>query len=255
LAYKVVPGRPPQDPWRDGVRVRDWEAWYDDAGLRFGWIEENGHRLGAITWVGDEVTQVLGLNADEPPDDASEAALMWVKPRVVTAYSFQPGLVAAARRLGMEPAGEVFQLRCAIAAGEKRADGATAVSAGDAETVGRLYDQVFRAKGGRRVVWQFFDRHESSRGWMWRHQGRGIGLYVDRVNPNRDVQVVWLGVLPDFRRQGFGRRLTEAGLANRAADGATQAVVQVSADNAAGLRLAEGMGFSWEWTRNRLETG
>ncbi len=257
MAYKVVPGRPPHDPWGVGLRVRDWEAWYDDAGLRFGWIEDGGERVGAITWVGDEVTQVLGLNADEPPEEASEAALMWVKPRVLTAYSFQPGVVAAAYRQALEAVGEVFQLRSPLdpAAHASAARDAAPVSAGDAETLGPLYDQVFKTKGGRRIVWQFFDRHEDSQGFLWRHQGRGVAFYADRVNPNRDVQVVWVGVLPDVRRQGFGRRLVAAGLGSRAKAGLRQAVTQVAAGNTPGLRLAEAVGFSWEWTKTRLEAG
>ena len=256
MAYKVVPGRPPQDPWGSGLRVRDWEAWYDDAGLRFGWIQETDQRVGAITWVGDEVTQVLGLNADEPPEEASEAALMWIKPRVVAAYSFQPGVQAAGRRQALEAAGEMFQMRARLSPpAEPSPAEAAPVSAGDAETVGRLYDQVFATKGGRRVVWQFFDRHAGSQGYLWRHQGRGVGFYADRVNPNRDVQVVWLGVLPDLRRQGFGVRLAGAGLGARARTGWLQAVTQVASSNSAGLRLAEALGFSWEWTKTRLEAG
>ena len=66
---------------------------------------------------------------------------------------------------------------------------------------------------------------------------------------------MWLGVLPDVRRQGFGRRLVEAGLGARAAAGHRQAVMQVEAANTAGLRLAEAVGFSWEWTKTRLEAG
>ncbi len=238
------------------MRVRDWEAWYDDAGIRFGWIQNGEERLGAITWVGDEVTQVLGLNGDEPPEEASEAALMWVKPRVVAVYSFQPAVMAAARHQGLEPSGEWVQVRTRLE-GSALAGGTpselAAVAAGDAETVGRLYDQVYKTKGGRRVVWQFFDRHAASRGYLWRQQGRGVGLYADRVNPTHEVQVVWLGILPDARRQGLGRRLLAAAMAERARGGAAEIVAQFRSDNRGAERLAETLGFQREWTKTRVE--
>ncbi|MCL8208494.1 MAG: GNAT family N-acetyltransferase [Actinomycetia bacterium] len=255
MAIKTVPGRPPADPWAEELYVRDWEAWLEDDGHRFAWIVQDDSRVGALRWVQDEVTQVLGAHAPEPPVEAAEYALMWVKPRVVHVYSFQPGLFEILRRQGLELKEQVFQLRAGITG----VDGAVAelvpVGPPQAESVGSLYDQVFRLKGGRRVVWQYLRQFENGRVFAYRHQGRLVGLYADRLNPTGEAAVVWLGILPDLRRRGLGRRLLQAGLAARAAEGVRQAVVQVEATNTAALRLYESLGFAWEWTRSRAALG
>jgi ribosomal protein S18 acetylase RimI-like enzyme len=256
VTYKTVPGRPPADPWSEGLQVRDWEAWLDDDGLRFAWIvDEAGARVGAIRWVQDEVTQVLGVGAPEPPPEASEYALMWVKPRVTHVYSFQPGLAELVRRQGLEMVEQVVQLRARIEPMSVSDTDVVAFSSQHAETAGPLYDKIFRTKGGRRTVFQYFQQFDSGRGYLLRHQGRPVALYADRINPTGETAVVWLGVLPDMRRQGLGRRLLSAGLARRGAGQPFDAVVQVEAANAAALRLYDPFGFKPEWTRSRAQAG
>jgi ribosomal protein S18 acetylase RimI-like enzyme len=256
VTYKTVAGRPPADPWQEGLEVHDWEAWLDDDGLRFAWIvDETGNRVGAVRWVQDEVTQVLGVGAPEPPPDASEYALMQVKPRVTHVYSFQPGLMELTQRQGLELVAQAIQLEGEIAAESVNDPDVTAFTSQHAETAGPLYDKIFRTKGGRRTVFQYFQQFETAGGYLLRYQGRPVGLYADRLNPTGEVAVVWLGVLPDVRRQGLGRRLLRAGLARRAAGGWTRAVVQVEADNAAALHLYETLGFRPQWTRFRAQVG
>jgi ribosomal protein S18 acetylase RimI-like enzyme len=255
LTFKTTPGRPPQDPWAEGLRVHDWETWLDPEG-RFAWIWADEERVGALRWIQDEVTQVVGLGQAEPPVEATEYALMWLKPRVTQVYSYQPAMVEAVRRMGLDMVHQVFQLR-------GRLDGVVAAPDRDvvpitpqqAETAGHVYDHAFRAKQGRRIVWQYLQQFETAQGFLLRYQGRPVGIYLDRLNPTGEVQVVWLGVLPDFRRKGLGRRLLNAGLAARRAEGRLQAVVQMEAENTAALRLYESFGFAWEWTRTRAEVG
>lgn len=253
MTIKAVPGRPPADPWAEGLYVRDWEAWLDDDGGRYAWIVQDDQRVGAIRWVQDEVTQVLGLGGPEPPAEASESALMWVKPRIAQIYSFQPELIEVLHRQGLQIQDQVFQLRAKLVPPQKTPPEVVPVTPQQTEMAGSLYDQVFKVKGGRRVVWQYFQQFETARGYLLRHQGRPIGLYADRINPTGEVAVVWLGVLPDYRRQGFGRQLLEAGLQARLQEGKTQAVVQVEASNTAALRLYEPLGFAWEWTKSRAQ--
>jgi ribosomal protein S18 acetylase RimI-like enzyme len=255
VTFLTTPARPPANPWAGGLHVRDWETWLEPEN-RFAWILADGTRVGAVRWYRDEVTQVVGLGAAEPAPDASEYALMWLKPRVIQIYSFQPGVVAAATRLGMQMGHEVFQLRGRLDASWRHdLPELVPITPQLAETAGRVYDQAFRAKQGRRIVWQYLQQFETASGLLWRQQGRPVALYMDRLNPNGEVQVVWLGVLADFRRRGIGRRLVQAGLAARRAEGRTSAVVQVEGGNAPALRFYEGMGFEWEWTRTRAELG
>ena len=255
MTYTTTPGRPPADPWGAGLHVRDWETWFD-ADNRFAWILADEERVGAVRWYQDEVTQVVGLGAHEPPPEASEYALMWLKPRVIQTYSFQPGVVEAATHLGMQLGHEIFQLRGRLeASGEEAPSELMPVTPQLAETAGRVYDHAFRAKQGRRIVWQYLQQFETAQGFLWRHQGRPVALYMDRVNPNGEVQLVWLGVLPESRRLGIGRRLVQAGLRARQRAGRTTAVVQVESPNSGALRLYEQLGFEWEWTRTRAELG
>jgi ribosomal protein S18 acetylase RimI-like enzyme len=253
--FKTAPGRPPQDPWGEGLRVQDWETWLDPQG-RFAWIMADGQRVGALRWIQDEVTQVVGLDRAEPPVEATEYALMWLKPRAAHVYSFQPMLLEAVRRMGLDLADQVYQLRGRLGTLPTPAPtDVIPITPQLAETAGRVYDQAFRAKQGRRIVWQYLQEFETAQGYVLRHQGRPVGLYLDRLNPNGDVQVVWLGIVPEARRQGLGRRLLHAGLFARQQEGRQAAVVQVEADNTPALRLYESLGFAWEWTRTRAEVG
>jgi ribosomal protein S18 acetylase RimI-like enzyme len=255
VTFKTAPARPPADPWAEGLRVHDWETWLE-ADNRFAWILADDNRVGALRWIQDEVTQVVGVGQPEPPGDATEYALMWLKPRVTQVYSFQPEMVQAVERMGLELSHQVFQLRGRLQ-GIPAPEGPDAVpiTPQQAETAGSVYDHAFRAKQGRRIVWQYLQQFETAQGFLWRYQGRPVGIYMDRVNPNGEVQVVWLGILPDFRRKGLGRRLLQAGLYARQQEGRTQAVVQMEALNTPALRLYESQGFSWEWTRTRAEVG
>lgn len=253
MTYRTMPGRPPQDPWAEGLYVRDWQAWLDDDGARFAWILDEDRRVGALRWLEDEVTQVLGVGAPEPPVEASEYGLMWLKPRVIHAYSFQPGLIEVAHRQGLSLESQVFQLRARLEGPYQPADDVKPITAQYAETAGGIYDQVFRTKGGRRLVWQYFQQFNTLTAFLLHHQGRPIGLYADRLNPTGEAAVVWLGILSDFRQKGFGRRLLEAGLAHRQRGGVRQAVVQLEASNSPALRLYEPFGFAWEWTKTRAE--
>lgn len=255
MSYKTVPGRPPADPWKEGLYVRDWEAWLDDDGLRFAWIlDEEEKRVGAIRWVQDEVTQVIGVDADEPPLDASEYALMWVKPRITHAYSFQPGLLDLLERQGLEFEAQIYQLRAELSALGQHDNDVVPFSSQHAETAGPLYDKIFRTKGGRRTVFQYFQQFQDANGFLLRYQGRPVGLYADRLNPSGEVAVVWLGVLPDLRRQGFGRRLLAAGL-NARQGAAREVVVQVEAANQPALDLYRQFRFEPEWTLSRAQLG
>jgi ribosomal protein S18 acetylase RimI-like enzyme len=255
VSYKTVPGRPPTDPWAEGLYVRDWEAWLDDDGLRFAWIlDENERRVGAIRWVQDEVTQVIGVNADEPPVDASEYALMWVKPRITHVYSFQPGLLDLLGRQGLELEAQIYQMRAPLPGLGQAESDVVPFSSQHAETAGPLYDKIFRTKGGRRTVFQYFQQFDGANGFLLRHQGRPVGLFADRLNPSGEMAVVWLGILPDLRRQGFGRRLLSAGLYARQG-AASEVVVQVEASNEAALNLYRQFRFEREWTLSRAQLG
>ena len=58
-----------------------------------------------------------------------------------------------------------------------------------------------------------------------------------------EAEVLTLAVSPDARRQGLGRRLVEAGLANVEAAGAARVFLEVADDNVGALALYARCGF------------
>lgn len=72
--------------------------------------------------------------------------------------------------------------------------------------------------------------------------GEICGLLIDQCL-GEDAEILTLGVVPASRRQGIGRALL-ADLLRRARDaGAARIVLEVAADNAAGLALYHALGF------------
>jgi len=59
-----------------------------------------------------------------------------------------------------------------------------------------------------------------------------------------EAEIITLAVDPAARRQGLGRRLTEAGLAAVLALGAEEAFLEVAQDNPAAIGLYQGLGFA-----------
>jgi len=64
-----------------------------------------------------------------------------------------------------------------------------------------------------------------------------------------EVEVLFVGVRPSYRRRGFGEGLIRAGLAAATAEGARSAFLEVRASNVGALRLYEGVGFKTVGTR------
>ena len=60
-----------------------------------------------------------------------------------------------------------------------------------------------------------------------------------------------MGVLPDYRRQGIGRRLLAACIAKAWTTGITRIELESRADNTAALRLYEQLGFAHEAMKRR----
>lgn len=60
---------------------------------------------------------------------------------------------------------------------------------------------------------------------------------------------VGMGVLPQFRGQGIGRRLLQASIAKAWENGLTRIELEVRVDNANAMRLYEGLGFKREGLR------
>lgn len=80
-------------------------------------------------------------------------------------------------------------------------------------------------------------------GCLAERAGRGIGFALLRVIAD-EGEILTLAVAPPWRRRGIGRRLLAAGLAEAGARGARRLLLEVAADNEAGLALYRSHGFT-----------
>jgi mycothiol synthase len=77
--------------------------------------------------------------------------------------------------------------------------------------------------------------------------GRVAGSCWTKVHPDTDPpmgEIYVIGVDPDFHGRGWGRALTEAGLAWLSGRGLTVGMLYVDADNVAALSMYRSMGFA-----------
>lgn len=77
----------------------------------------------------------------------------------------------------------------------------------------------------------------------------GVILVNDRPD-TRAREIVYLGVVPEARRQGIARSLIEAALAEAAADGLDAVLTTADAENAAAVSLYRRLGFFDAGTRS-----
>lgn len=90
---------------------------------------------------------------------------------------------------------------------------------------------------------------ETSLSLVAEENGKIVGFLLGGESFEGDEQTAyleWLAVDAEHRRQGLGRRLTEAALARVQELGKARVVVDIAAPNAASRALAEGLGFEEE---------
>lgn len=83
-------------------------------------------------------------------------------------------------------------------------------------------------------------------GWVWEEEGRIIGnltLIPHRKQGKRVMLIANVAVLPEYRRQGIGRALTEQGIAGARVQGVDEVWLQVRDDNPAAEHLYRQLGF------------
>jgi len=83
-------------------------------------------------------------------------------------------------------------------------------------------------------------------GWVWEEDGFVIGnltLIPHRKQGKRVMLIANVAVLPEFRRKGIGRALTEQGIAGARAQGVDEVWLQVRDDNPAAEHLYRELGF------------
>ena len=81
-------------------------------------------------------------------------------------------------------------------------------------------------------------------------EGRLAGYFLG-MQLFEEAEVYRVAVDPAFRKQGIGRRLMEAFLAESAKQGATDWSLEVRTQNVAAIALYEGLGYRTESTRKR----
>jgi ribosomal-protein-alanine N-acetyltransferase len=81
--------------------------------------------------------------------------------------------------------------------------------------------------------------------------GGELAGYVSIYHTPDEVEILNIAVLPDFRRQGLGRRLLGIALDTAGRMGLRRAVLDVREGNTAALRLYAGFGFTAAGRRRR----
>jgi ribosomal protein S18 acetylase RimI-like enzyme len=89
------------------------------------------------------------------------------------------------------------------------------------------------------------NRDEWIHGVVWEDAGRIVGnVTLTRRLPDPDVWLVSnVAVLPEFRRRGIGRRLTQFAVEQARTWGAKRLILQVDEDNASAVGIYRGLGF------------
>jgi ribosomal-protein-alanine N-acetyltransferase len=81
-----------------------------------------------------------------------------------------------------------------------------------------------------------------------------IGLVLWRVAAD-EAEILTIGVLPDRRRSGAGRRLLDAAMDAASAAGARRLFLEVAVDNAAAIGLYRAVGFADQGRRRGYYRG
>lgn len=103
---------------------------------------------------------------------------------------------------------------------------------------------------GTRDGWQSLESHRQAGAYdpecwrLFRHNGRPAGVLLLTGHPPEPVwEVVYFGVAPEFRGNGFGRRILEAGIELARHKGIQEIVLAVDVRNAPAIRLYEQLKF------------
>jgi ribosomal protein S18 acetylase RimI-like enzyme len=88
-------------------------------------------------------------------------------------------------------------------------------------------------------------RFDPSRWWLALDGGRPVGVLLLTEMPDTgDWDVSYAGVVPEARRQGFGRELLLKGISEAKASGVGRVTLSVDARNEPALQLYRGLGFA-----------
>lgn len=97
---------------------------------------------------------------------------------------------------------------------------------------------------GTRDGWQSLESHRQAGAYdpecwrLFRHNGRPAGVLLLTGHPPESVwEVVYFGVAPEFRGNGFGRRILEAGIELARENGIQEIVLAVDMRNTPAIRL------------------
>jgi ribosomal protein S18 acetylase RimI-like enzyme len=86
--------------------------------------------------------------------------------------------------------------------------------------------------------------HDPNRWWLARHRGEPVGVLLATEVPEWEGwDLSYVGVVPEARRQGFGRRLTLAALVEAQRRGANEVTLSVDIRNTPARDLYRRIGF------------
>jgi mycothiol synthase len=193
-------------------------------------------------------TDLIGAALDVIGADGGGRVDWWV-------FAPSPAHEELAATIGLRPGRRLSQMRRALPTGERPEIETRAFVPGADEdawlTVNNRAFSTHPEQGGWDRETLLLREHEpwfDPAGFLLHERdGRIAGfcwtkLHIDHDPPLGEIYVI--AVDPDFHGQGLGRQLTLAGLDSIARRGVSIAMLYVDADNTAGLRLYEGLGFS-----------
>ncbi|MDW8245668.1 MAG: ribosomal protein S18-alanine N-acetyltransferase [Sandaracinaceae bacterium] len=110
----------------------------------------------------------------------------------------------------------------------------------DGEKIQRIAKNIFSSPSQWPSL--LFLQAPSTRGWVVEEKNLFLGYAIGSIVLD-EAELSWIGVLPQFRRQGLGKKLLQAFIQGVRKEGARQVFLEVRADNGPAIALYDSFGF------------
>lgn len=120
-------------------------------------------------------------------------------------------------------------------------------------TLSALYDKCFSVEDGRMTLEEFVHDPYARTGnaFMVKMNTESTGFWIDVIYYDDMCFNCWIGILPEFRRKGYGTQCAEYALSAARERGCTRAGLLVNPANYAAISFYENIGFERKWGRVR----
>jgi GNAT superfamily N-acetyltransferase len=113
------------------------------------------------------------------------------------------------------------------------------------------YDRCFSVEDGKMTLEEFVHDPYARTGnaFMVRMNTGSVGFWIDVIYHDNMCFNCWIGILPEFRRKGYGTQCMEYALSVAQERGCTRAGLLVNPSNHAAITFYEKIGFKRRWGR------